>query len=260
MNARTFADNSRDVGYTHWIGSGGGSCSVSNKRKRPACTGSATWYDNASVSPPPCSRMPERGVDAVRDVASRNAHADVVSGAVRRGAESPLERRRQRQHLNHLVRAEISWDGRHAVPLEVGGRGHEHAPRLARLAHDETRIFEPADAQREVYPFVHEIDHSIGEQQLARDLRVCGEKLAHQRAHVHAAEQRRRRHREAAGGARLLRMGRVFGFVDLREDAACTVEVARARVGQRDRTRRSLQQTHAEALLERRDHSRHRGA
>jgi predicted pyridoxine 5'-phosphate oxidase superfamily flavin-nucleotide-binding protein len=47
------------------------------------------------------------------------------------------------------------------VPLQVGRGGHDYAPRFACLAHDETRIFEPANTQREVYPFVDEIDHSV---------------------------------------------------------------------------------------------------
>ena len=61
--------------------------------------------------------MPERRVDAVRDVLRRNAHAYLLARAVQRTAKGPLERRRERQHLNHVVRTEILGDGWHAVPL-----------------------------------------------------------------------------------------------------------------------------------------------
>jgi hypothetical protein len=61
--------------------------------------------------------MPERRVDAVRDVLRRNAHAYLFARTVQRTAKGPLERRRERQHLNHVVRTEILGDGWHAVPL-----------------------------------------------------------------------------------------------------------------------------------------------
>ena len=64
-NARTFAESSRVVGWTMWMGSGGGSKSASTN-EAPGLTASATWYES---TPEP----PLRATTAARDLLNRRA-------------------------------------------------------------------------------------------------------------------------------------------------------------------------------------------
>ena len=54
-----------------------------------------------------------------------------------------------------------------------------------------------------------------------------------------------------------LALGRAFGLLDIGEDAAGALQIARAGIGQRHRPRGPLQQPRAETVLQRRDQPRH---
>ena len=56
-----------------------------------------------------------------------------------------------------------------------------------------------------------------------------------------------------------LRLRGNFGFLDIGEDAAGALQIARADIGQRHRARGPLQQPRAETILQRRDQPGHAG-
>ena len=72
-----------------------------------------------------------------------------------------------------------------------------------------------------------------------------------------AAESDRRRDHQPPARPRPFGLGRAFGFLDIGKDAPDALQIARADIGQRHRSRGPLQQPRTETIFQRRDQPRH---
>ena len=152
-----------------------------------------------------------------------------------------------------IVPRQLLGPTRRAVACEIGRRGADQAFVLADLARHEARIAQPSDANGDVDAFLDKVDHPVGRQQVELHQRIARQELRQHRGELVGGEGQRRRHAQyavrraaVAGDLRLERL-------DLAHDALGTGVENLALLGEVQRPRRALQESHAKPGLEPRD-------
>ena len=191
----------------------------------------------------------DRGLGAVGDEAGRDRDAGLPAAAV----EAPLGRGRERGEVHERVGVEVGGRARALVAREVGRARDDDAAGGADGADPEARVAEDADADRDVDAFLDEVDQPIREDELDGHRRVLRQEVADERGHLAPAEHVGRGDHEAPGGIGALGPRGALGVVDVGEDPAGSLEVARTRVRERHGPRGPLQEPDRELLLERGD-------
>ncbi len=114
-----------------------------------------------------------------------------------------------------------------------------------------------ADSNREIDAVFHQIDHAIRQPQIAGHSGINLQIFRHDRTDMETPEPDRRRDYQPAARRRPLVLRRIFGFLDITENAARAFQVARTDIGQRHRPRGPLQQPRAKMLFQRGDQPRY---
>ena len=114
-----------------------------------------------------------------------------------------------------------------------------------------------ADSYREIDAVFHQVDDAVRQAQFATDVGIALQIRRHHRADVNAPKADRRGDYQPPARRRALGLRGNFGFLDVGEDAAGTLQIAGADIGQRHRARGPLQEPRAETILQCRDHPRH---
>ena len=171
-------------------------------------------------------------------------------------AEEPLVTGRDRGALDHVVPGQVRRRGGAGACREIGGGTHQYAARCTDTTGHQASVRQVPDAHGDVYAFVHQVEHTVGQDELPHDRGVARQERAHDRRHAHPAEHQRRGDHEAAGGLESRGLRGALGFVHVLEDARGALEVARTGVRQADPAGGALQQANAQPLFERRDEAR----
>jgi hypothetical protein len=133
----------------------------------------------------------------------------------------------------------VRCDGRRrpglAACLEVAARRDHDPPHLADLTGDQAGIGEMTDPDRKVDAVFHQVDHAVGQPQLAGDIGIAQQVGRHHGTDVQASELDRRRDRQPPARPDAFALHRSFGFLDIGEDGSDALEIARADIGQRHR-------------------------
>jgi hypothetical protein len=173
---------------------------------------------------------------------------------IKRHSGSGLTEVKQRQRMA----LQIAEPADPSMLRQILRAGHHDAARPANDPHAQARVFERADAHRDVDALLDEVARPIGQVELAEHRRISGEEVAHQRRHLAPSEQTRRGDHEAPGRGAGLGAGGAIGLVDGGQDAPRALQIARPGVGQRDLARRALQKLDAKPFFKGRDEPRHR--
>lgn len=173
--------------------------------------------------------------------------------------EPPFGRAGHGAGVNQGMADEGAGVGRAAGPGEIIGRHHDIAAGRADLPGHEIRVGQRADADRDIEAFADEIAVAVIEREIDGDARMVGEEAGEGRRHMEPAEDHRGRDahfpRERAalgGGAQDLAIGR--------EQSARLLLERPALGGDRQFSRRAVEEPHAEPILETTEDPRDGGA
>ena len=115
-----------------------------------------------------------------------------------------------------------------------------------------------ADPDREIDPFLDQVDERVGHAEIDPERRIAGQELGQGRGDVQAAERHRRAQAEHAARLGLELRDREPGVVDLGQDPLAALVIEPPGLGQAELARGAVEQAHAELVLERADAARHR--
>ena len=114
-----------------------------------------------------------------------------------------------------------------------------------------------ADPDREIDAILHQIDHAIRQPQLAADFRILHQIFRHDVTDVKTAETDRSGNDQAAARPGALAFDGALGFLDIAENPPDAFQIPRTGIGELHRPRRSLQQSRAKTIFQRRNQPRH---
>ncbi|KAG6336786.1 hypothetical protein ID866_2316 [Astraeus odoratus] len=151
---------------------------------------------------------------------------------------------------------------RRAVSRQIIRRGADHHVVGTQIFRHQIVIADIANANGQIDPLFHQIDHSVGEIQFDTHFRVALQKCGRQRGDRAAAKRRGGGDAQGAGGRRAQPFNRAFGNRDLLQHAPGLFEINASGVGQALATGIALQQPRAELRFEQRNifpdhHRRH---
>lgn len=148
-----------------------------------------------------------------------------------------------------IMLLQVVDSARHAVPLDIGRRGHHDAFVIRELGADQRRVRQRCDTDRDVDPFADQVDHPVVQVQCEGNVAMFGKKGGHERRHVLPPEAGRRRNQQMAAGVGAALGDRRFCIVQVGQDALAILQEGFALVGQCDFARGALQKFHTEAFL-----------
>ena len=175
---------------------------------------------------------------------ARHLHARLLAAA----HECPVARIAQQQAV---VRRQIGWPARGAMPLQIARGGDQDQPIRCQPLGDQRAVGQRAGADGGIVAVLLQINDAVGDVDAHLDLRV-GVDEADQRRRHHTARQDRRR-RDLQPARRPLRAGpdRRPGLLDLGQDAFGILEELEAFLGDPDRAGGPVEQPRLEVVLER---------
>ncbi|PRD18643.1 UNVERIFIED_CONTAM: gcl, partial [Trichonephila clavipes] len=149
-----------------------------------------------------------------------------------------------------VVPRQILEGARHAMQLEVAGCTADHAAIGEQLHRDVVGVGDLADADAHVVALAHQVDQAVGEVEGQLQVRVAQQEGRRMRRNVPPAERRRGGYHQVPAH-RLAAAGHAgVSFIEVLEQAACTVEVLLAEVGQLQAARGAVHQLDAEMALQ----------
>ena len=222
MKVRTLADNSRDVGYTIWIGIAGCFEFSQYDFQPPRFERFGGLIGHHPRQPAVRFRILDRGVRAVGGEAWCAGDADLVAIL----DESPVERRRHGAELDRVMGGNLPRPLRLAPLFEISGRGHHDPPHLADMARHQGGVGQMADPDREIDAVLDEVDHAIGQTEVDADVAVALQVGGHDPADMQPAEPDRRRDDELPLGTRALALDGVLRLLDIGQDPPRPLQVA----------------------------------
>ncbi len=114
-----------------------------------------------------------------------------------------------------------------------------------------------ADPDRQIMPLLNQIDETIRQDELDRDLGMALDEMGEQGRDMETAENQRGRDRKLPRGFCPVTLRRPLRFLQIREDASGPLEIARPGIGQPDPAGGAMEKPHAQAAFEGRDLARH---
>ncbi|KAG0925522.1 hypothetical protein G6F32_013531 [Rhizopus arrhizus] len=140
--------------------------------------------------------------------------------------------------------------GRHAVRLQVGGRGADQPPVGRDLAGDQAGVGQVTETHRDVERVLHEVGGAVGQLQLQRNLRIFRGEFRDGRRDIAAAEAQRRVDLQQTARARLAAGDQLVQIFDFAQDAAGAFQVDLAFGREAQAPRAAVEQAHAQARLD----------
>src|SRR5262249_38759677 len=160
----------------------------------------------------------------------------------------------RRQRIAEAVMVdELPGRRRRAVLPDIGRRRADRHSAWAETARHQPRIWENPDPDRQVPPFLDEIDDAVIEPELDRHMRIAGRKPFHERWALAGAERPGQAHPHFAARLGLAGACRLLRLDNLAQYALAGFEIAASRLGQGEAPRRPMEEADAEPRLDRLD-------
>ncbi len=148
---------------------------------------------------------------------------------------------------------------RRAAAFQIGGAGDQKPPHRTEPRCHQAGIRQMGDADGQVHPLIDQVHDPVEQQHRDPDRRIRGAELLDDRAQQRAPRHHRGRDRDFAGRLACLTAQALFHRVQVGQQAPSVIEESGSWLGQMDGARGSVEQAHAQAMLQRRDGPRDGG-
>lgn len=154
------------------------------------------------------------------------------------------------RHADAFNACQFLGRGRPSMPRQIFGSPDEDAPAQAERPQSHGTVGQRAEADGYVHALAHEVYPLISQMQIDRDFRVAILKSENQTADISDAERSRAGYTNRAGRCLACAPRFVASLFHQTQNLDSICVVAAAFLGQRDATRRSAQQNHAQRFLQ----------